>query len=226
MAPYDDRVEHHVARSKPAHEGGSPAIALSETRHGAVSPPLHAKARSRVHGGGRAPGPILRGRRDARALCVTCGAEWLRKRLRLLRLVNAGRCAPKWSCNKWLLAMRGIFWLVQRRSQTVLLMRNEKESPPPARTCWSRHGFGGAFSLVSSFRMEFWSEAAVCCEGDRFLFGERARIVALAARPGPPPPHTKRRVFVTCLSVGAERAVAQHARRERRKVGGWLGPAP
>jgi hypothetical protein len=148
MAPYHDRVEHHVTRSKPGHEGGSPAIALSETRHGAVSPPLHAKARSRVHGGGRAPAPILRDRRDARALCVTCGAEWLRKRLRLLRLVNAGRCAPKWSCNKWLLAMRGIFWLVQRQSQTVLLMRNEKESPPPARTCWSRHGFGGAFSLV------------------------------------------------------------------------------
>jgi hypothetical protein len=55
---------------------------------------------------------------------------------------------PKWSCNKWLLAMRGIFWLVQRRSKTVLLTRNEKESPPPARTCWSRHGFGGAFSVV------------------------------------------------------------------------------
>jgi len=215
MAPYPNRVEHHIARSKPGHEGGSPAIALSETRHGAVSPPLHAKARSRVHGGGRAPGPILRDRRDARALCVTCGAEWLRKRLRLLRLVNAGRCAPKWSCNKLLLAMRGIFWLVQRRSQTVLLMRNEKESPPPARTCWSRHGFGGAFSL----------EAAVCYEGDRFLFGERARIVAFGGAPRSAP-QTKRRAFATCLSVGAERAVAQHARRERRKVGGWLGPAP
>jgi hypothetical protein len=52
---------------------------------------------------------------------------------------------PKWSCNKWLLTLRGIFWLVQRRSKTVLLIRNEKESPPPARTCWSRHGFWRGF---------------------------------------------------------------------------------
>ena len=27
MAPYPNRVEHHIARSKPGHEGGSPAIA-------------------------------------------------------------------------------------------------------------------------------------------------------------------------------------------------------
>src|SRR5262249_45926372 len=50
--------------------------------------------------------------------------------------------------NKWLLAMRGIFWLVQRRSKAVLLTRNEKESPP-ARTCCPATVLAGLF---------FWSE--------------------------------------------------------------------
>src|SRR6476620_9270095 len=42
----------------------------------------------------------------------------------------------------------GNFLACAKRSKTILLMCNEKESPLPAPTCWSRTGFGGAFSLL------------------------------------------------------------------------------
>jgi hypothetical protein len=37
------------------------------------------------------------------------GLDRERRHRPVLRLVNAGALRPKWSCNKWLLAMRGIF---------------------------------------------------------------------------------------------------------------------
>src|SRR5262245_12465520 len=45
------------------------------------------------------------------------------------------------------MAYAGNFFACAKRSKTVLLMRNEKESPPPAPTCWSRPRFWRGFFL-------------------------------------------------------------------------------